>query len=264
MSIPTWPAQAEETIARVENFSAVLKICTKTRNEADLLESWITHHAKIVGLENLIIADNCSDDPRVRISRRIRQVNLFRFSGNHKNYGHPRFPCCSRRFSAQYLAFIDTDEDSYMRQLERWIASSEICRMLEAREAIGIIPTTWLVNQLNSFDHFEINSHESLVANFKMGKPILPVRYVALETGIHNFQFAGFDFDDDFGLNLFLLHLTQLPQRRLMSNRLKLISRGIVPASSTIDEILARDFSSLEDQSFIPMVEEMRRMISSY
>ena len=45
-----------------------------------------------------------------------------------------------------------------------------------------------------------------------------------------------------------------------MSNRLKLISRGIVPASSTIDEILARDFSSLEDQSFIPMVEEMRRM----
>ena len=217
MSIPTWPAQAEETIARVENFSAVLKICTKTRNEADLLESWITHHAKIVGLEILIIADNCSDDPRVMdiYARYSGKVNLFRFSGNHNDiHGHPRFSLLFKAISksAQYLAFIDTDERLVHATTERWIASSEICRMLEAREAIGIIPTTWLVNQLNSFDHFEINSHESLVANFKMGKPILPVRYVALRPGIHNFQFAGFDFDDDFGLNLFLLHLTQLPQ----------------------------------------------------
>ncbi|MGR5134655.1 glycosyltransferase family 2 protein [Vibrio alfacsensis] len=41
-----------------------LKIILKAKNETELIDAWIDHHAQIVGYDNIIIVDTGSDDPK--------------------------------------------------------------------------------------------------------------------------------------------------------------------------------------------------------
>ncbi len=56
-----WDSDRDQILNRLRS-KATLKICVKLVDEPLLIEDWIDHHARIVGIENLIIADNGSTD----------------------------------------------------------------------------------------------------------------------------------------------------------------------------------------------------------
>lgn len=267
MSILNWELNKEKILAKLQS-PATLKLCVKLLNEPLLIEGWIQHHAKIVGFENLIIADNGSTDPySLDIYRRYNdKITIFQFDGPHNQiHWHSRFSELFKTIqeTSQYFSFIDADERLVWLNATSWIADTSIVEALAKHPVEGIIPTTWLINRLNHFETFSFLDSEFrpfLSNNLRWGKPILPSALAGIQDGIHNAQFDRFWFSSKFGVRFFLLHLTQFPERRISTNRNKLISRGIVDKKLTSREIVQSNFDDYPDKSFMPFIAEMRRM----
>jgi len=268
MPIYNWDTDKVTIVDKLRSNASVLKLCVKVLDEPLLMESWIQHHARIVGLENLVIADNGSTDP-VMLSTYRKYCDLstiFRFDAPHNQiHWHPRF----REFfdvineTCRYFSFVDVDEKLVWIDERSWIADKSIVERMHGNPVDGIIPTTWLINMQDSFDTFSLlDTHFSstFTNNLKWGKPILPAKLVGVQDGIHNAQFDRFTFSTTFGVNLFLLHFTQLPARRISVNRNKLISRSIVSKNETSENIMAMDFAHHADKSALTLVNEMKRM----
>lgn len=267
MPVLDWEQDVDRIVEHISH-NSTLKICAKVLDEPLLLETWISHHAQIVGPENLIIADNGSTDARIlSIYERLpRNILVFRFSGPHNQiHWHPRF---SKMFSAlrescKYFSFIDVDERLVWYEDGELRSDGSIVALFERHRPSGITPATWIVNRLNSFDTFSLrdrNGHPELVRNLRWGKPIFPARLIADQAGIHSAQYDNYDFTTAFGTRLFLLHLTQFPERRISTNRNKLESRGVIGPGVTSNQVLSMNFEEIADKSFMPLVDEMRRM----
>ncbi|MGV3552891.1 tetratricopeptide repeat protein [Rhizobium sp.] len=262
-----WDRDRDRVIGQIAA-SATLKIACKVRDEPLLTEAWIEHHARIVGYGNLILADNMSSDPEmIRILEKFAsRVTIFRFDGPHNAiHWHPRFRPLFQaiRENSRFFSFIDIDERLVHIEDDRFTAGPELVTRLESLRGDEIIACSWLVNELNSTRRFCVSSARNdayLANNLRWGKPILPSSLAGAQDGIHNAQFGDFTFSRAAGTGFFLLHLTEFPERRLSTNRFKLISRGIVDDTATLDQILDSDFSALADQSFMPLVDQIRRM----
>ena len=147
---------------------------------------------------------------------------------------------------------------------DKWIADSSIVREIAKNAAGAIIPTTWLINTLNSLDTFSLldtEFHPKLVNNLRWGKPILPVKLVGVRGGIHNEQFNDFRFTKQLGVNLFLLHYTQFPERRIEVNRNKMISRGIIDKTVSAVDIAQMNFDDHPDKTVMQFIAEIRNML---
>jgi hypothetical protein len=262
-----WDIDKEQILNRLRS-KATLKICVKLLDEPLLIGGWIDHHAKIVGVENLIIADNGSTDPRTLdlYERFSHLATIFQFDGPHNEiHWHPRFADLFGviRETCQYFSFIDADERLVLIRENIWIADSSIVTKIGHSPAVGIIPTTWLINTLNCLDTFDLLDTESrprLENNLKWGKPILPSTLVGIQPGMHNVQFSHYVFSTEFGVDFFLLHYTQFPENRISVNRNKLISKGIVERSVSSQEIVRMDFHHRPDKSFMRFVNEIKDM----
>ena len=268
MPVYRWDSDKEQIIDRLRS-NATLKLCIKLLDEPLLIEGWIQHHAKIVGFENLIIADNGSTDALTLdvYDRYSDLATVFRFDGPHNEiHWHPRF---SELFdivkeTCRYFAFLDADERLVFLEENTWISDNSLERKIADSTAEGIIPTTWLINTLNCWDTFDLLDTESrprLRNNLRWGKPILPANLVGTHYGIHNTQFNQSVFSAEFGVNFFLLHYTQFPERRIAANRNKLISRGIVGKDVTSENIALMSFESQTDRSFMRFVDEIKEML---
>ena len=266
MLISIWDEDQDNIVKSVQNKSK-MKICCKTKNESTLLEQWIEHHAKIVGYENLIIADNDSSD-----SNTLRlydtygdRVGIFRFRGPHNEiHWHPRF----RKFFdairgyCDFFSYIDVDERLIHLENDKWTADEKITDLLEDRTAI--YPTTWLINIAESYTKFCLLDTEKrpiMSNNLKWGKPIFPSRLVGQKSGIHNVQYAGEKFAVPAGGTLFLLHYTQMPHQRIAVNVNKLVSRGVVRPGDDPLKIISLDFSNHEDKTVLRFQAEIKEML---
>lgn len=267
MPVPAWEQEAN-TIADRLSRPASLRLCVKTKDETDMLAGWIEHHAGIVGLENLIVADNCSTDPRtLEIYRSYGEsLCVFGFPGEHNQiHWHPRFAPLFEaiRQSTRYFAFIDVDERLIHCDGTRWRADGSIVERIEGCD--GIVPTTWLINEVNRHDRFTLLStegHDDLAPNLRWGKPLMPARLAGTQPGIHTSQLAPHHVTTMVGTTLFLLHLTQFPAQRIAVNLRKLASRGLIAGDERPEAILTMDFSGLEDVTPARFQEEIAAMLA--
>ena len=160
MPVYTWENDKEQIIDRLR-LMATLKIGVKLLEQPSLIEGWIEHHAKIVGMENLIIADNGSRD---RLSLDIYEkfsdtATIFRFAGPHNEiHWHSRFDDLFKiiRETCQSFAFFDADERLVFIDGATWTANSSIISKILRNKPGRIIPATWLINILNEFHRFSL------------------------------------------------------------------------------------------------------------
>ena len=263
--IHDWETNRDEIIRRVADPSP-FKILTKTLDEPELIEAWITHHAAIVGHANLVIADNGSTHPDTLALYRnyADRVTIFTFAGHHNDiHGHPRFAPLfdAIRPAARFYAVFDTDERLVHIEHERWRADPSLIKTLDMTSGDEIIPTTWLINLWDSHDRFGFKTTERtdrFLNNLIWGKPILPGRLAGAAPFIHNIQFRQFPISKTCGLNLFLLHLTQFPDRRLRANKAKLVSSGFITPDLTHEQIAALDPRALNNPTAARFIEETK------
>lgn len=267
MPIPRWEQDASSVVDRALN-GAPLKLCVKTRDETDMLSSWIEHHAKIVGYENLLVADNGSTDPRtLELYERYRdRVNIFSFNGNHNEiHWHPRFAALFAviKRTSHYFAFIDADERLIWSDATRWVADHTITDMVLRAE--GIVPTTWLINTLNRYEQFTLLNTEGsgdFTRNLRWGKPIMPARLVGTGPGIHTIQTLPNPVSAALGTELFLLHFTQFPEQRIGVNLRKLASRKLIAGNETPEDVLAMKFAETDDSAPLRFQREIAAMLA--
>jgi hypothetical protein len=270
MGILEWDKDSKAICERIRS-PARLKVVVKTIESPELIEDWIKHHERIVGSENLIIADNGSLDQRVLdiYEKNSHEAIIFRFSGPHNQiHWHPRFSSLFEaiRASCEYCLFADADERLVWMSENSWTADRSLVGSLPADNGRYIVPTTWLINRLNSRTRFGLLDTEGrprLSNNLKWGKPILPAGLVGAQSGIHNAQYGTESYSTSCGTNFILLHLTQLPMQRIVMNRKKLISNGYIENGLTDEEIISLDLDNPLAMRFIIEMKNMYSLLAS-
>lgn len=267
MPILQWDLDQKEILSRLRNPSRLM-LCCKTLSEPEMVKEWIEHHRKIVGSENLIIADNGSSDAASHaVYESYREaVTIFQFSGPHNDiHWHPRFkPFYDRiRELSELFSFIDVDERLIWIDQGKWSADQQILSRL--KEDGVIYPATWLINAIGSLTRFTLLDTERrpiLSNNLRWGKPILPVSMVGAQPGIHNVQYVGNRFSSECAGRLFLLHLTQFPEQRITANIKKLANRGVVDSTVDQEAIPTMDFKSFPDKTVLRFQNEIAEMVA--
>lgn len=271
-STPYHPKQWEESkrdlCARIARTTGVLKIVLKTKDDPYLLERWIDHHARIVGVENLIIFDNMSTDDEVRaIYDTYRtDVLIIRFGGFHNSLhdvsAFPELYACLRE-STRFYTFIDTDEYLTLINDDRYYSDESIPAFLRGYDDTGIIPATWIYNIPGSTSMYACGTDGHILSQgLKWGKPVLNSAINIAGYINHNSQIDSGLYTGRIPNNIFLRHIANYsPRQRLAANRNKLVARKYVSADADIDSIGAMDISDMADYSIKHYVTEIRDLL---
>ena len=271
--LPVWGESKTEFLAQVAAVRGTLKIGLKTKDEALFLERWIAHHARIVGLENLVIVDNMSSDEQVHAVYRKYQssVPIVRFDGFYDSLHDggvvPQLYNALAR-SCDYFLFLDTDEflvhiagDTYSRD----------ARMLDVlrRERCDVFPGTWLENVPGSDTRFLVGTKaRDYLGLIAWGKPLR--RTAAPRFGRRGHVNHNVDVDKRLYRVLrrpqfFILHMRHLDVRqRIKANINHLIARELVSPEETLESILGRELAVAGDGHIGSMVEELRSLAATF
>jgi hypothetical protein len=263
-----WDADRRACCAAIKRTRATFKILLKTKDDPVLLERWIAHHRDIVGDGNIVIFDNMSNDDAVfRIYEAYRHVvNVFRFEGYcdlvHDVSSYPELYRALAE-SAEYFAFVDTDERLVLFAEDRWRGGRILSRFIEENRSADAFPATWLDNVDWSATRFRCNTDfDGLAGAIAWGKPIL--RATANLRGFlnHNIQLDQSLFTAPFRTNFFVLHLKNLfPEQRISANVNKLVARRFARAGESAEAICRRDLAAVGDVNTTRYVEEIRRLM---
>ena len=265
-----WGADNDKIISRIKNTKGFLKIILKTYNDGFFLERWIKHHANIVGLENLIIADNMSTDADVLdvYKKYEKKLCVFGFSGHH-NHIHNRelfkYFYDAIQLSCNYVLFIDTDEFLVFFEKFRWTANKKIqsnLRYFLKNGSHQFIITVALHNLSCSDEHFFIDIPDGI----KWGKTLFSHKIIENCTAMHNIQIPQHFFEKELpiSMNLFLLHLDKFStEQRIKVNKNKLIKRGLCSDCDDVDSILKKDWSKCKDPTAIRFINEMEECMKN-
>lgn len=247
-SLLEWDSAKGRICDQIRAASTRMRILLKTRNEPAMLREWIEHHSRIVGRENLVIADNMSDDPDAlrALEAASRESIVFRFAGFH-NAIHDRdvFPELYEAVSAscQFFMFMDTDERLVWVEDSKWLAGPELVDKIDSRAPFSILPGILIDNFALRRDAFVFSGRAcDGEAMLRWGKPVLS-SHVAVPgvDRIHNSQFPSALLPRTGPINIVSLHLTRLaPEQRLRANRRKLAARRIIDADTPFGEIYER------------------------
>ncbi|WP_020180014.1 hypothetical protein [Methylopila sp. M107] len=248
-----WPSDQDAICRKIAGRKAPMKVMLKTKNETTLLEKWVEHHARIVGHENLIIADNISDNSEtLDLLRRLQtETTVFRFAGENGVHASIHDRRIFRKLysalsdSCEFYIFLDTDERLVWIEDDRWTADESVVQKIQESLPFGILPTAWPANFALSEDTFyyaATRTHDKNIIYY--GKPIVSTSTKSYNKGnfIHNLSFPT-DMKPKFGsVNAFTLHLKHLdPEQRLRSNRNTLISHKRVHPDSSLEDIAAQN-----------------------
>lgn len=131
------------------NEDTLLKIILKAKDEPELIEKWISHHADIVGFSNIVILDCGSTDQQyLSILRKYEsQVLIFRYGRYYNDIHSPQanksfYQLMSR--SCRYLAVLDADE--FLFGYEKGELSRSAVKNILGSDDEAIFAGTWLNN----------------------------------------------------------------------------------------------------------------------
>lgn len=246
-TIPEWPRnrwRIRRALRRMPD--CPLRIILKTRNDPIFLREWHSHHAAIVGAENLIIADNMSDDPDVieELEKLAQKSMVFRFHGFH-NALHKRdvfgafYEAVERK--CDWTLLLDTDERLIWVEGRNWIADGRLLDRLNALPpGITALPGLLVDNHGPHRDRYLFPQNlDRLAPVLHWGKPAIAAGYRPPGGAqCHNIQFPADIFAAGLPPQLVQLHLNNLNRdQRLRTNREKLVARGICAPDTPYAEI---------------------------
>ena len=270
-SIPIWPLQKEVICRMIRRHRAPFRIILKTRNDPIFLADWHRHHAAIVGADNLIIADNMSDDAEVHtiLQELSCHSTVFRFSGFHNDL-HRR-DLNSKLYEAieetcDWSILIDTDERLIWVDSNNWIADDRIVAILQGTPAMAAaVPGLLIENEPGAKDRFIFPSKADLLKSvLHWGKPVIASRHGLPRTGpqCHNIQFPPEFFSASLPPQLVQLHLCNLfSEQRLRANREKLAARGVCERNTPYAAIARIDLNLDKRPAVRRLVGETRLLL---
>lgn len=228
--------------------STLLKIVLKTKNEGWLLESWITHHAKIVGFENLVIVDHGSTDSDVlRIYKKYRKKILILplpeevFCDRIHNLRRFRYFYNFLREQCRFFTILDTDE-FLVHNNNGTLTTNNVIPEVQKQQNKQVIGTTWVYNvpytgtkqRPTNITDFSLDT-TLLHQNIVKGKSIVRNDYASEICG-HNAQAPNCHVVP----SLLLLHLKfRNPHERIRSKITYCISKGLLPKEASEAELMA-------------------------
>jgi hypothetical protein len=239
---------------------AKLKIILKTKDEALSIENWISHHAEIVGLGNLLILDNLSTDPSVldTYNRYASLIPIGAFNGFLNNpHSTNLFPELYHWLdtTTDFYIILDTDEWLVWVEGEEYFCDPRVVEKLTLQKSTSAMPGTWLYNQPGSKLQYCFGSRGGLVDGLRWGKPVLSTRMARPDVIIHNCQATAL-FDPPV-TNLFVLHLSRLSVvQRLRTNINKLRSYSIILKEDGMDAVSRIDLSSIQEPGIARLIEQ--------
>ncbi len=228
-----------------ENFRP-LKILLKTKDDAEMLEPWLSHHKKIAGPEGLIVFDNMSTTTDVQAICRSNsdKIQIYSYSGFHNTIHHTGYfgdLYNALRRSCDRFLFLDTDEHLALYDGDsKFVWDSSIIDFLAASNDKGIIPATWLQNVTGFKDKFSLYDRQlPLEHGLGWGKPIIFSKSGFEGVINHNTQLNHRLFSQKLITNFFVLHLSRVSKsQRIEANLRKLRAYGIIPEAAGINEVL--------------------------
>ena len=248
---------------------ATLKILLKTKDDPFLLERWILHHRKIVGLDNLVIFDNMSTHPDVaRIYDKYKDtVQIIQYPAFYDSL-HDVSACRALydtlRDATRFFIFLDTDEFLVLIDDDRYYDDETIVDYLEDQDEPDAHPATWLPNTDWSASHFRCgDDFHGLAGGIAWGKPILRAKAGLSGIIIHNAHMAHSLLSKPFRMNFLVLHLKNLmPGQRISSNVNKLRAIGYAAPGESAEAIGLRSLDGITDWNTIRYVTEIRKWMS--
>ena len=271
MAIYDWDTEEADPFSEAIAQPAALKIILKTKDDPWFLREWYSHHAAIVGPENLIIFDNRSTDPEVLAFYQevAHDISIFRnpFGVNHI---HNVQKCSALydtlRRTSQICAFLDTDERLMLLEDDSsFVPPSDLA--IKLLERLGpeadYAPTLWLGNAFRSRKHFKLSSELDLENALKWGKPVMVSSRIPQSFVNHNCQIAEAIGKVSPPVGLVLLHLSKLyPDQRISGNLRKLESYGFIEPGTSIDAALECDTTRIKKGDPTYWINEIRTLLS--
>ena len=254
-TVAEWSRARQEICAHIAENPGLFKIVLKTKDDPYFLESWIQHHARIVGLRNLVIFDNMSTNAQVLAiyAKYGAEFPIARFHGNHNALHHTTdypelYECLTD--ACRFYMFLDTDEFLvFLNEDDTYFCDHRIVDFLQAHDRLDVFPGTWLPNATGSDRRFVIGtSVEEFTYRLAAGKAI--IRAGAGHRGFlnHNNNLDKRFFAGDLIPNFFVLHLTKLfPQQRRAANINKLIALNFASPGESLEAIAAKDVGTVRD-----------------
>lgn len=273
-SLPLWHRHARRICKAIRKAPGPVKILLKVRNDPIFLEDWHRHHAGIVGAQNLIIADNMSDDPEmIAALRRLAKAScVFRFAGFHNRLSdRAAFAPLWQALDGSCRWHIALDADERLAWIEdgRCITDARlVTHLMEAAPETKAIPALLLDNVAGTNDRFVIPDHYPLDMHLLpcalWGKPAIAAGSPWPEgTPIHNIQFPPGAFAARHPPHLVQLHMCNLiPEQRLRANREKLVARKVCGAGTPYSEIAGMDLTGETRSVVLRCVRETRRLLA--
>ncbi|MGQ0700352.1 MAG: glycosyltransferase family 2 protein [Panacagrimonas sp.] len=242
-----WQEQRDEAMRAIASRTAPLKILLKTKDDPFFLEHWIRHHARIVGLENLIVFDNGSTDPEaLGILQGFEPALLvLRFTGSHNRLHSAEASRDLYRAladSCRHFVFLDTDESLTLIRGHHHYADPKIVEFVGQFPDATVIPSVWLWSVPLHANVFSFGPNFSALAHgIQAGKPVLASSLKFEGFLNHNFQVAKKFYSSSVPVGLFVLHRARLsPLQRTKANIRKLVARKLVRETDSIEDIVAR------------------------
>jgi hypothetical protein len=273
-SLPLWHRQTRRICKAIRAGSGPVKILLKVRNDPIFLEDWHRHHAAIVGAQNLIIADNMSDDPdMIAALRRLAKLStVFRFAGFHNQLGDraafaPLWQALDD--SCQWHIALDADERLAWIEDDLCITDDRLVpRLMAGAPETRAIPALLLDNVTGTKDRFVIPDHYPLDVHLLpcalWGKPAIAAGSPwPRGAPIHNIQFPPEAFAARHPPHLIQLHMCNLiPEQRLRANREKLVARQVCGANTPYQKIADMDLAGETRSVVLRCVRETRRLLA--
>ncbi len=271
-ALPLWPRDGRRILKALRRHSAPLRIILKTRNDPIFLAEWHRHHAAIVGAENLIIADNMSDDPQVQtlLKELARQSTVFRFDAFHdtlhkRELFRPFYAALEE--TCAWSILLDTDERLAWMEGQEWIADHRLVdRLTDLAPDAPALPGLLIENLPGLRDRLSFpTARDRLASVLHWGKPAIASGHGLPVSGAqcHNIQFPEAMFRSGVPPRLVAMHLCNLhPEQRLRANREKLAARGICAPHTPYEEIARLDVRHETRSVIRRCVLETRRLIA--
>ena len=244
-----WDEQRTVVCNRIARHGSTMKIVIKTKDDPFFLARWVEHHSAIVGLENLIIFDNCSNDDRVLalysdIESRATVVSFSGYADRIHRYEQFTELYDALRASTEFYSFIDTDEALvWARPDGTYLADQRILSELRSLPSPKVVPGVWLENVRGYNDRFQMNLEVGhLQIGLRAGKPVFSATTEVKGMLNHNFQVESSLMPDDIRTNLLVLHRKWLSSsQRIASNLLKLRAYKWLKQDESIYRVLETD-----------------------
>jgi len=248
-----WEIESAAACARIKQNRSPLKIVLKIKDDSFFLQSWIDHHSKIVGLENLIILDNMSDDPKVmEVYAKVADlVCVIKFTGFHNRVHRVEdFELLYRalQHSSEYFQFLDADEKLVYvdNDLNVFNDNSIVDALLDSNASV--LPGSWLENVSGSESYlwWDLKQNHPFSC-LRSGKPIIASRINVTGMLNHNHHLAENLYDKDVKTNFLVLHYKRLSaKQRIDSNFRKLLAYNAFKGRpTTFEDVLVFNWQEM-------------------